>query len=80
MRIWFEFKDTGRDAHVELPAVPRVGEGVVWVTEGEDPDDGTVVEYRKKYRVQHVDWTISQRLSMTPQQDPPVILVRLELV
>lgn len=80
MRVWFEFGDTGRDASAELPSVPRVGEDVRWTTEGEDPDDGTVLEYVKEYRVRQVHWTIPQRPSMTAvTEDPPVIRVRLEL-
>ncbi|MFF7162518.1 hypothetical protein ACFZBP_14350 [Streptomyces sp. NPDC008086] len=81
MRVWFEFGDTGRDAHVELPAVPREGEGVLWITEGEDPDDGTVLEHSKEYRVRQVHWTIPQRPSMAATaEDPPIIRVRLELM
>ncbi|WP_319124407.1 hypothetical protein [Streptomyces sp. ME02-6979A] len=80
MRVWFKFGDSGRDAHVELPAAPRVGEGVLWVTEEESPDDGAVIEYRKQYRVRHVDWTISERLNMTATENPPVLIVHLEHV
>ncbi|MDH6434869.1 MULTISPECIES: hypothetical protein [Streptomyces] len=79
MQVWFEFGGTGRNAQVELPAIPRVGEDVLWITEGEDPDDGTVLEYAKEYRVHQVHWTIPQRPSMTAgAEDPPVIRVRLE--
>jgi hypothetical protein len=60
MRVTLEMDDTGEHADVDLPALPRIGEEVLWtVPEGATDDDGDPCDWMRKYRVRMVDWSLS---------------------
>lgn len=57
--------------HVDLPAVPRIGEEILWCDEATS-EHGTYDRMRK-YRVQMVHWTMSAG-------EDALILVQLDFV
>ncbi|MFF9582482.1 hypothetical protein [Streptomyces achromogenes] len=68
MQITLQLGNTGEDIDVDLPAVPRIGEQILWADEVTD-DHGTY-ERLREYRVEMVDWTLSRTNS-------PFVMVRL---
>ncbi|MGI5436174.1 hypothetical protein ACQEV4_01330 [Streptomyces shenzhenensis] len=71
MNITLELSDTGESVDVDVPAVPRIGEEVLWTDEVSN-DEGTY-ERMRMYRVRMVDWTMSQT-------EEPFILLRLDFI
>lgn len=73
VQVVLEFRDTGEQVSVDLPAVPRIGEQVLWTDEATHETHGPYVRMRE-YRVEMVDWSLS------PGTRRPSILVRLVLI
>ncbi|MFF9002627.1 hypothetical protein ACF1GW_35610 [Streptomyces achromogenes] len=73
MKVTLELGTDGDQVDITLPAVPRIGDQILWCDEATD-EHGTY-ERQREYHVRMVDWT----LSPTPQ-DEPFILVRLDLI
>lgn len=78
MRVTLELGDNRKagldeQVDVDLPAVPRIGEQILWCDEVAD-EDGTWVRQRE-YRVRMVDWTVSPT-----SMGEPFILLRLDLL
>ncbi|MFI0233140.1 hypothetical protein [Streptomyces sp. NPDC017086] len=68
MQITLQLGDTGEDIDVDLPAVPRIGEQILWTDEATD-EHGTY-DRMCEYRISMVDWSLS------PGTTRPHILVR----
>ncbi|MCZ0207916.1 hypothetical protein OZK63_21115 [Streptomyces sp. UMAF16] len=68
MQITLQLGDTGEDIDLDLPAVPRIGEQVLWTDEA--TDDHGPYERLREYRVEMADWTLSRT-------DSPFVMVRL---
>ncbi|MEV4928058.1 hypothetical protein [Streptomyces roseoverticillatus] len=51
------FGTTGAQADVDMPAIPRIGELVLWTDEG--TDDAGPYERMRQYEVRMVSWALS---------------------
>jgi hypothetical protein len=76
MKVTLELGDdlaAGHDEQVDidLPAVPRIGERILW-TDAVTGDDGLLYTRQREYRVRMVDWACG------PTPDEPSILLRLD--
>ncbi|MFF4403644.1 hypothetical protein [Streptomyces sp. NPDC001404] len=75
MKVTLELGDklntVDEQVHINLPAVPRIGERIMWCDEATD-EHGTY-ERLREYRVRMVDWTISAT-------DEPFVLVQLDFL
>jgi hypothetical protein len=71
MKVALELGDTGETVEVDLPAVPRVGEQILWADEITD-DLGTW-ERLRDYCVGMVSWALSTK-------DAPFVMLRLDPV
>lgn len=71
--------DTGVEAIVELPAVPRQDDEILWTDYARDPNDprpdGRTCQRTRTYRITKVQWAIS-----ASAPDAPCITVYLETV
>ncbi|MFD7066094.1 hypothetical protein ACFV97_02535 [Streptomyces sp. NPDC059913] len=72
MKVTLELGNAGEQVDVDLPAVPRIGEQVMWCDDATD-EHGAYRRLRE-YRVRMVDWTVSA------DEDAPFILVRLDFL
>lgn len=76
--VYLEFADRYEDVQVKLPAVPRIGEVLLWteeITDGEGPHDEST-----EYQVLSVNWAVSSPGMPEPDAGEGIVTVRLEPV